>query len=260
MMKTSWLPTSPLWKQQRTNETSTILRWTALYLMLFRLVCTAIATLLRSETYHALHHRYNFHIASRYFASYTFPLSTSSNSALLLLYKQTVCGKIGLLLASKQSEYQVLSYNSEGMKLLPPKSNSSTQSHGLCHAQVSNNEVSNNGKIIVCHSLDVIRRLFVSPMKSHLSASTTNLVEWKIILHELKISFNLTSWQKHQINFTTINLVHNRIIIHHHEGRARHKITNLNHCNVTTAYHLPPWQYTSINTIYNNITPHHGMR
>ena len=35
----------------------TILRWTALYSMLFRLICTAIATPLRSETYRALHHR-----------------------------------------------------------------------------------------------------------------------------------------------------------------------------------------------------------
>ena len=35
----------------------TILRWTALYSMLFRLICTAKATPLRSETYRALHHR-----------------------------------------------------------------------------------------------------------------------------------------------------------------------------------------------------------
>ena len=94
------LTTTHLWKQQRNNETSTILRWTALYLMLFRLVFTAIATPLRPETYHAFHHRYNFHIASRYIASYTFPLSMSSNSA-LLLWKQTIYRAIeGLLLAS----------------------------------------------------------------------------------------------------------------------------------------------------------------
>jgi len=64
--------TTPLWKQQRNNETSTILRWTALYSMLFRLICTAIATPLRSETYRALHHRINIFTYHRV-ASYTFP-------------------------------------------------------------------------------------------------------------------------------------------------------------------------------------------
>ena len=49
--------TAPLWKQQRSNETSTMLSRTALYSILFRLICTAIATPLRSETYRALHHR-----------------------------------------------------------------------------------------------------------------------------------------------------------------------------------------------------------
>ena len=67
------LPTTPLWKQQRNNETSTILRLTALYSMLFRLICTAIATSLQSETYRALHHRVSHNIIVHRIASYTFP-------------------------------------------------------------------------------------------------------------------------------------------------------------------------------------------
>ena len=77
--------TTPLWKQQRSIETSTMLQWTALYSMLFRLICTAIATPLRSETYRVIHHRYNFlpHRIS-YHRVINFPLSMSSNRALLL--------------------------------------------------------------------------------------------------------------------------------------------------------------------------------
>ena len=160
-------------------------------------------------------------------------------------------------------------------------------------SQVSNNNVSNNGKMIVCHY--VIRRLFVSPMKSHLSASTTTLVEWKIILHELKISFNLTSWQKHQINFTTINLVHNRITIHqtpwgestaqdhqpqplqrHHRLPPTTMAVHINQYHLQqhhpsswhevrdTAtnirpYHHPmsPHDSLPVNLMHDNITPHH---
>ena len=64
--------TAPLWKQQRSNETSTMLSRTALYSILFRLICTAIATPLRSETYRVLHHRitiFTLHRPSRHTVS-----------------------------------------------------------------------------------------------------------------------------------------------------------------------------------------------
>ena len=136
--------TTPLWKQQRSNETSTMLRWTALYSMLFRLICTAIATPLRSETYRVIHHRYNF-------SHRTTPLWMSSNRD-FCINKQYTEG-VDLLLASKQSEYQVPSYNNEGMKLLPHKKTR----HGPCRANELVTTTSATGNINGCHSLDVIR-------------------------------------------------------------------------------------------------------
>ena len=67
-----------------------------------------------------------------------------------------------MLLLSKQSEYLVISYNNERMKCYHHKQTTSTQSSGLFHAAMqskrdSNNNVGNNGNIISCHSLGVIR-------------------------------------------------------------------------------------------------------
>ena len=124
MMNTSSLSTTPLWKQQRNNETSTILRLTALYSMLFRLICTAIATSLRSETYRALHHRVQFshNIIVHRIASYTFPFVNASNRA-LLLYNQTIYGGSRFAASKWAIRNQVLSYNNERNKLLPPQTN-----------------------------------------------------------------------------------------------------------------------------------------
>ena len=85
--------TAPLWKQQRSNETSTMLSRTALYSILFRLICTAIATPLRSETYRALHHRIRSTIFTSHRPShhiYTFPFVDVLIKQ--YFYKQTIYG------------------------------------------------------------------------------------------------------------------------------------------------------------------------
>ena len=92
--------------------------------MLFRLICTAIATPLRSETYHALHHRitiFTYHRTSRRVIHVSL-CQCLRIEHYFCISKQYTEG-VGLLLASKQSEYQVLSYNNERNKLLPPQTN-----------------------------------------------------------------------------------------------------------------------------------------
>ena len=78
-------------------------------------------------------------------------------------------------------------------------------------------------------------------MKLHLSASTTaerinrtgGDKEKKLILPELN-SLHPDDSKKHEFDnnikstITTINPMYNSIIIHHHEGRALYKNTNLN--------------------------------
>lgn len=122
--------------------------------MLFRLICTAIATPLRSETYHALHHRitiFTYHRTSRRVIHVSL-CQCLRIEHYFCISKQYTEG-VGLLLASKQSEYQVLSYNNERNKLLPPQTNyvdTIIRALPCCHEskRVSDKNVSNNGNII----------------------------------------------------------------------------------------------------------------
>jgi hypothetical protein len=131
--------------------------------MLFRLICTAIATPLRSETYHALHHRitiFTYHRTSRRVIHVSL-CQCLRIEHYFCISKQYTEG-VGLLLASKQSEIKCSPTTTNEISCYHHKQTTSTQSSGLCHAaiqskRVSNNNVSNNGNIISCHSLDVIR-------------------------------------------------------------------------------------------------------